>query len=362
MYRARILAGALACAAALRVDAQTTASERARLERLRRERTRVAAIVARADSQRRISVGVDTIHVGTLTLLAPSAQGALAEQAAALAWGMLERTFGGGTAVLRPIEFVLQGPSVPDITPRVPNANVRTSWAPQGATAEIVALSLSLPAAMTITAAQDTGLQYWLRATIDVRPWTAAHWEGLYTEFVTAPWTSVRACHLGDLAACQRALGLSPAPRYLEVWYADADLEAVLRAGGGAWARRLSPGDAQACLERHDSRMCRAALSAVPDQYLTAPLSGAARVALVALALEWGGAGAYERLRAAPGPMQDRLTAAARVPIDSLVGTWRARLLAHRPASVTLRPAGAWTAFLWVVVLGVLGLRSSRWR
>ena len=128
-----------------------------------------------------------------------------------------------------------------------------------------------------------------------------------------------------------------------------------------AWGLSRLP-EVRDCVEQGDVAACDAALRTVPAEFIHPPLSSRARGLLVDLALELGGAGAYERLVASRGPLAGRLATAAHVPVDSLVRAWRARAFAHQPERITLRRAGAWAAMAWAVAFALLGLRSTQWR
>jgi hypothetical protein len=93
------------------------------------------------------------------------------------------------------------------------------------------------------------------------------------------------------------------------------------------------------------------------------PLSPEARASFLGQALWTGGPGAFQRLRAAEKePLLDRMVAAAEVPRDSLLAAWRSAVLAARPSASAGLVRSPLSVFFWVVLLGALAVRSTRWR
>ena len=349
------LAGLLAAAP---VAGQSTREYRAHVARLRAEQQRVLAIALEAD---RIRPAGDTVRAGALTLIAPPPLSAVARASASIAWPLLENKFGAKARLVTPLEFVLLQPGIPPVAPRAPNARVRAVTVPRGTTSDVLAPILTQTAATHVNAAQDSTLRHWLQWTIDASPAPPERYAALYVELATAPWTTVRGCYVGDLPACERALGLSGETSPLDSWYGIEDRRRLVEHSLGEWGLRQVP-PARACVEQGIAAACDAALRSGPAEFVHPPLSGVARGLLTDIALELGGEGAYERLSDGRGTIAARLAGAARVPGDSLVRAWRARAFAEAPRPITLRRAGAWAAMAWAVTFAFLGLRSTRWR
>ena len=94
-----------------------------------------------------------------------------------------------------------------------------------------------------------------------------------------------------------------------------------------------------------------------------APLTNAAtRISLLQHALEVGGSGSFARLvEGSPGPA-GRLARAAGRPIDEVMLGWRDRVQDARPqVHAGIARAGLWS-MLWLIGLGLLAMRSTRWR
>jgi hypothetical protein len=350
---------ALAALAAAPVRAQTLAEAEARLARLRTEWTEAAAAQRRTDSLRKARVATDTIRRGPVVVLAPAQLGTVIRPAVAAAATALEQRFGASVAALAGLEFIVLARGVPNITPQAPNPRV----VPVHVFADTAAARRSLETAFAVrlSSAQDEGLRRWLRANLEVRPDTAAWFAAAYLDLATTPWTAARGCFAGDLAACRRALGLETNGAILDQWYAAEDQRRLVQRHLAFHLRRPQAAAARRCVDEGQDDACRATLEASLD-WIDPPLAHASRVALVELALAWGGAGAYDRLQASRRPLPDRLADAARAPLDSLVASWHQRVMTAAPRSVTLDAAGAWAAFSWIVIVGFLGLRSTRWR
>jgi hypothetical protein len=99
----------------------------------------------------------------------------------------------------------------------------------------------------------------------------------------------------------------------------------------------------------------------IPVDVIPLPTSPMLRESLVRFALAVGGPGAFERFAAADS-LTARLEGAARMPVDSLVARWRAKLVAARSTSTAIDMTTALSSLFWVGVCACLALRSSRWR
>jgi len=81
------------------------------------------------------------------------------------------------------------------------------------------------------------------------------------------------------------------------------------------------------------------------------------------LTLVSGGRRALGRLaHGASRSLSQRFALAAGMPVDSLILAWRRAIIEARPKPVTIAPARAWTALGWIVLMGLMAFRSSRWR
>ena len=81
------------------------------------------------------------------------------------------------------------------------------------------------------------------------------------------------------------------------------------------------------------------------------------------LALEAGGAGAFDRLTADTGrTLEQRLEAAAGVPVDTLLARWTASVAASIPGSPAPGGRETFLTMAWSAAVMVMAIRGSRWR
>ena len=94
-----------------------------------------------------------------------------------------------------------------------------------------------------------------------------------------------------------------------------------------------------------------------------APVTNAAtRISVLQHALEVGGSGSFARLVEGPPGAAGRLARAAGRPIDEVMLGWRDRVQDARPrVHAGIARAGLWS-MLWLIGLGLLAMRSTRWR
>ena len=225
--------------------------------------------------------------------------------------------------------------------------------------------------AVMLAAAAGDGL--WPAAGPAVREWVQgvplAWWgdggnlEPVYVEMVTDPLHSTQACFRGDRQACRRALGLLPSADPARDWYDPEDRRTRILQQSGRWLLAERRPQVVACLDRREYGMCDVLFSLLNREGVPPPLSPVARRSLAWLVLRQGGAGAFQRLVGDPaGSLGDRLAVTAGLPLDSLLGLWHAEVVRARPRIVAVTPGSGWMALGWVVLLGMLALRSSRWR
>ena len=181
-----------------------------------------------------------------------------------------------------------------------------------------------------------------------------------YESLATSPFDASSKCLLGELEGCRLALGLTETSEPLLTWYSEADRRTLVENSGRPF-ERFFPNMAtmyDRCVEG-DDESCSTFMK---DQSIQPPLPPNVRVTLVQHALVVGGDGAYGRLYRAGGTMEERLTAAAGVPGDSLIASWRAVLVdsAGHPTAVSW-PLGL-AAVFWAMAFSAMALRSTRWR
>jgi hypothetical protein len=204
-----------------------------------------------------------------------------------------------------------------------------------------------------------------------VRRWLDQYWVPLdtltqiqartvYLELATTPWRAGAACYAGDVEACRVALALGAGGP--ESWYTAEERRQLVASAMEYHADVQRDLGAQRCVNTADEQACLETLRSYPA-LTDEPLSPMARQTLVRVAFGVGGNGAFGRfVRSDSRTLPDRLAHTAGVPLDSLVVRWRSAIVEARPTGTVLSRLGGWTAFMWVVVLSVVAMRSTRWR
>ena len=206
---------------------------------------------------------------------------------------------------------------------------------------------------------QDRAFRDWLAVGTPTRR-SAADFVRAYESLATSPFEASSKCLLGELGGCRLALGLTETSEPLLTWYSEADRRTLVE-NSARGPERFFPNRAamyDRCVEG-DDESCSTFMK---DRSIQPPLPTNVRVTLVQHALVMGGDGAYGRLYRAEGTMEERLPAAARVPGDSLIASWRAVLVdsAGHPTAVSW-PLGL-AAVFWAMAFSAMALRSTRWR
>jgi hypothetical protein len=339
--RRPVLGLAVAACAATAAHGQTVDQQRARVELLA---ARLASLEARLDSLERLQ---DTLEVDGVRFVVQPGQRAQAEEAARRGLAELERRL--GTADRRLFDgrvFRLHaGTPGPDWVRRAADAIVR-----------------------------EAGHEHLHQmGGRDLQPW-GAWWDpeerdlqGAYLDLVTSPSIVAARCFAGGIDACRQLLGIEPvADPWTELF--DASGRRIWIARRLGWLRSTTwPGYAtraglfRRCVDEGEDAACLDLVREFP----TPAFRGSARTSrsVVFVARSVGGDGTYTRLVAdTTAPLGDRLAAAARMPLDSLLATWQQAVRAAEPVPTRVGRVTGWTSFLAVVLAGVLALRSTRWR
>ncbi len=340
-------------------SAQTVDELRGRvtdLERLWQE----ADALAQEEERRSLPVlSTDTIHAGPLVLITEAVDFTPIREAAALAQEQLEKKLGENVDVLENVQLLLTQRPIGTVTIR-PASRAWTRELP----IRRLAVALVDEAYKVLDLEHNPAFREWLGVQTPT-VWYDLDLRQAYTELVTAPFTSTSGCMLGNLVECRKALGLTPTDDYLTAWY-TADDRRTLVLQRERPSDRLSPIQAaryDECVDNSDDESCATFLRAQARfQRTRPPLSATVRSSLVRHALEVGGSGSYRRLFYAKGSIADQLTAAAGMPADALLRSWRTMLfeVAGTPTSVTFP---LWlSAILWLAVFSAMALRSTRWK
>ena len=169
-----------------------------------------------------------------------------------------------------------------------------------------------------------------------------------------------RRCYAGDLRACSQTLQLSPVGDPIREWYEPSDLRRIVKRGE-LTALRVDGLGTRRCLDG-DDLACATVLRGFPPNMLPEPAPAQSRAALARVALRMGGEGAIERMLEGDRQPLERLSHAARAPVDSILRVWQRAAQDVRASSRDLSAEIVFGALFWSLALGALSLRSSRWR
>jgi hypothetical protein len=336
--------------------------EIARLERkadsLVRLWSEADALANLADSLARAPVvpTTDTLIVGGLQVVtnhSPLPVRAAAEQA----WPVIDSLYGAAGAGLAHTPYLIQAVH-PDSIGRVPRLwGLQVPWNLSPAElAELLFVYVPMPPA-------DQAFQRWAGNTFRPSPrgWQS-DLEESYVALVTSHYAIGQECFLGQVDRCRSLLGLDQDTEPLRLFPTLAERQKLARLLSVAYRETGLRADVMSCLAGSDSS-CQAALIRLPPEQIPQLAPRVLRTGLTTLALRLGGREAYNRLMAdSLAPMAARLADASGAPLDSLLGLWHAAVVGARPKPVAIPPFGAAVGLGWGVVLGLLALRSSRWR
>jgi hypothetical protein len=308
---------------------------------------------------------VDTIRVGTLSVLTRREHAARVGEAVGRAWRMIQDGLGADAYLVGEQRYFL-APKLAVDAPRLFWEEMPVVQYPEGEEADRLAARLVGRIGERVAERLDPG-RGWL-LTYRFGRMEREERERVYVNVVVTRSGAVRSCFDGDNEACQAVLELVDLQEPVVTWYNAEQrrnlVEYYLRRGHGrsvVWTgadfneigARCVDGSDDACLEylKMTGLMLR-------------PLSFSARLLLVEVARDLGGEGAQRRLLSPAADMDiaERLTSAAGVDADSLVSAWRAAVLASRPKAAELPRSVGWPTFFWIAALGFLSAWSTRWR
>ena len=202
----------------------------------------------------------------------------------------------------------------------------------------------------------------------DLRTWSGfggvplnsdAMYRETYRSLALSTSPAARDCLDGDVARCLDALSLTAPGASWERWYDEATLVAWARTEA---QRQYTTGElAHACEAGRTLAACRALIDRRGGP--PPPLPAIARVSLLAFVVEERGTSAWDVLVTdTTGALADRLAAAAGTDAAALIGAWRARVVAERPARFGELGGSSAATLFWVAILAALASRSTRWR
>jgi len=218
----------------------------------------------------------------------------------------------------------------------------------------LVYASLRDAALKVLLRATDPHFAKWLFAQLPVDTVPSLQWSQTRAELLSA-FAVGRRCYAGRMHDCRLALGITEsADPVVELLDASDRRKLVESLREELWGRRGG--------EQCRSGVDTACIAVLRSNFVRAPISSRHRIDVVRLAMALGGAQSMERLLMTTGSVDERLAAAARMPTDSVLRRWVSRARNARKASDDMSLGIAASSLGWVLILGAMALRSSRWR
>ena len=384
-----VLVTAMACAALQPIQAQVrvpqAAVSRSTLDSLRAESAKadsaLAVIVplwrqALRDHQRQDSAAVsrlpsDTIRVGPLAVLVDDALAPRVEVALERFVPAVQKFYGSvadsalaGRTFLVRLRASVAGSkdTVIDMAEVVPGGVDIFDRVPKNTEALRIQQGIERRIGRIMRDRLDTAMIEWVGAMPTADAEDDRTMERLYVDLLTTPSQSVGRCFAGDLLRCRDALGLTPIADPLTAWYSPAERRLLVIGKKSAFKSAAQRQAHDRCVDEHAYAVCDRLLRNLHDYKLQQPLSYEARHRLLRLAVESGGSDGFRRLASGQHRTpEERLSAAAGLPIDTLVARWRTSIMMARPKGQQLSPKTTWASVAWGTLFGILAMGVRRW-
>jgi hypothetical protein len=316
------------------------------------------------DSVNRLRAVKDTLRIGSLRLLVEPAVRGRAEAAGRVAAARIDSLAGTGAKRLEKHWLVvhLVNDSAHDtivVAARSQRGSGEYLTVYGVAADSTLATWIYQDAVRLLGLGIDSSLYNWLREltpdTLSTDAWLATR-----LDMVSSDAQITHRCYNGDLAACKVALRLVEVPDPVMTWYDAVGRRQVVKRVAATWFYgRDNREESENCIAGAD-----AACISVMKKYqeLMDPFPPLRRRSLAAVAMQIGGRSGYERMLNATGTPAERIATVADAPLDSVLHVWLAKVHDTRRPSRDMTPGIAASAFAWMLVCGLLALRSTRWR
>jgi hypothetical protein len=200
----------------------------------------------------------------------------------------------------------------------------------------------------------------WLMTAIPIDSTPDDAWRAARLHLATSATTIAAGCYRGDIAACKAFLGLTEEKDPAVAWYDSAARRSIVQAK--AKTGSLDGAASARCITGNDSDCVALMRSSVAlAGWVDAPAYALDRAALLELALRAGGQGSLGAF-IAHDTVAVGLTAAAKMPLDSIVARWQRHVHDAGIKSESFTPGIALLSVGWILALGGISTRSSRWR
>jgi hypothetical protein len=329
-------------------------------------RQAIAALQAFDDSVTRARVRMDTLTVGSLRFRIEPTLRERAERAARVAAARIDSVAGAGARRFAGSWLIVRGtgPASGDtlvVSYTLPFSKARalqemqTVWGPTGDSTLVEWMYDAALRALGETV--DAPMLAWQRGVVRPDSVTTTDWLGTRLDVVSSSSTVAHLCYEGEVAACRAALGFTPVTDWVTEWFdAPARRRYVAFYNRG---RETRDPDADLCEEGSDAA-CISVMRGI--RYYGDPITAHRRMTVVMTAIRMGGARGFERYLTGTGSPAERLAATAAAPLDSVLRIWIDHVRSARRPSRDMSTGIAMSSLGWILVCGVLALRSSRWR
>jgi hypothetical protein len=365
----QVVLSVAAIATATTASAQTVAQYAKRVDSLAAIWRAAVALKVRADSERVHELPADTIRIGNLVVLSNAAYADLAKAAAAAVSPALDRRYGSWATRMRQHILVVRPPrqrriegDTTAIETGVVSADGSLRWVSSiYATRDALAAAWLRKAEQYLTQDLDPPFREWLGVPIPVRPMTARGLVSGRVDLVLSRSLVAHECAVGTPGACARVLGLEPVDDPAFTLFDQRQRLDMIEWYSFVLQRR-DPARYTRCVSGGSQATCDSLVRSIPQDAIPKPASPAVRLNFVQYALMLGGDGAFDRLATPSGNVSDRIAAAARMPVDSVISRWQSNLMQSPSSSTAIDAVTAISSIAWACVCGALALRSSRWR
>jgi hypothetical protein len=312
---------------------------------------------------------VDTIRVGTLTVLAEHPYVSLVREATSEAWDRLSNELKSDTGLLshQAIYFPNPGEGMLPVTEDV----VLGFSMGEGVDVAQVADGIIGAAEKIVVRGLDEAIASWVPSPLLLelisagRGWSlTASFQWTYVALVTSPYSMDRGCFAGRMVACKKALGFGEVDNPVTELYDGRERRRIVQSI--TWSRANVFGMQalrHGCTTLERDADCIEYLEAVPRDMLPLPFTSGARRSLIRTAIDVGGDGSYGRLVDANSlTVAGMLESVSGLTVDSVVAQWYRATIDARPTPTTITPALGLSSAIWVFLFVLAATRSSRWR
>lgn len=366
----RAIAAAVLACVSHRAAAQTAAEYRTRVDslaRVWRPLAAQAAVVAKAsqDTAHLAAVPHDSLQVGPIIVRTDSGYAELGRTVATRMAPQVEHAYGRFAGRLSAYQFVIRtrggtAGSSSILTGIVDSTGSTLLRSAVETEADPLQSSWQQKVEEVLTDQLGPSFRHWLNTVIPMVPQDRAAWSRARVDLLLAGAAVARDCVTTGGIKCSQALGFEPVDDPAFRFYSQTQRR-MLVVNSAQLLRRSYPREFDLCVDATKLASCDSLAHMIPPDVIPLPISPSVRQSLVRYALEIGGDGSFDRF-AVDGTPSARIEAAARMPLDSVIARWHARLLDARSTSTAIDLTTAASSLFWVCLCAGLALRSSRWR